>query len=52
MTIATAHLAGDADRVDALCRDHLADHPDNALVAWIASSAVPTDPGPDPEEHT
>jgi hypothetical protein len=35
--IAAAHLDGDADRVDALARDHLADHPDSFLVAWIAS---------------
>ena len=35
--IAAAHLDGDADRVDALARDHLADHPDSFLVAWIAA---------------
>jgi hypothetical protein len=36
--IADAHLdGGDADRVDALARDHLADHPDSFLVAWIAA---------------
>jgi hypothetical protein len=39
VAIATAHLAGDADRVDALARDHLVDHPDNILVAWIADAA-------------
>jgi hypothetical protein len=35
--IATAHLAGDTERVDALARDHLADHPGSLLVAWIAA---------------
>jgi hypothetical protein len=24
--------------IDVLARDHLADHPDNLLVAWIASA--------------
>ena len=38
--IALAHLDGRADQVDALARDHLVDHPDNLLVAWIASGAV------------
>ena len=37
IAIAAAHLDGDADRVDALARDHLADYPDNVLVAWIAA---------------
>jgi hypothetical protein len=37
--IAAARLDGDADRVDALARDHLADHPDNLLVAWIAANS-------------
>jgi hypothetical protein len=41
--IAAAHLDGDAGRVDALARDHLADHPGNLLVAWIAGNS------PDPE---
>ena len=38
VAIATAHVAGDRARVDALARDHLADHPDNVLVAWISSA--------------
>ncbi|GAA1861746.1 hypothetical protein [Asanoa iriomotensis] len=38
VAIAAAHLRGDRDRVDALARDHLADHPDNILVAWIAGA--------------
>jgi class 3 adenylate cyclase len=37
VAIAAAHLDGDADRVDALARDHLADYPDSVLVAWIAA---------------
>ena len=39
VAIAAAHLDGDADRVDVLARDHLADHPDNVLVAWIAATS-------------
>jgi hypothetical protein len=35
--IARAHLNGRTDLVDALARDHLVDHPDSLLVAWIAS---------------
>ena len=38
--IARAHLAGDGDRVDALARDHLVDHPDSLIVAWIASASA------------
>jgi hypothetical protein len=36
VAIAAAHLAGDADRAGVLARDHLADHPDNLVVALIA----------------
>jgi hypothetical protein len=32
-------LAGDHDLVNALARDHLADHLDHLLVAWIAAGA-------------
>jgi hypothetical protein len=39
VAIAAAHLAGDRDLVDALARDHLVDHPDSLLVAWIAAGA-------------
>jgi hypothetical protein len=42
VAIATAHLRGDRDLVDALARDHLVDHPDNVLVAWIASASQRT----------
>src|SRR3954463_870776 len=36
---AGAHLDGERELVDALARDHLADHPDNVLVAWIAGAS-------------
>jgi len=39
VAIATAHLRGAHDLVDALARDHLVDHPDNVLVAWIAAAS-------------
>jgi hypothetical protein len=39
VVIATAHLQGNADRVEDLARDHLADHPDSVLVAWITSTS-------------
>ena len=39
VAIATAHLRGDRDLVDALARDHLVDHPDSVLVAWIAGAS-------------
>ncbi len=42
VAIATAHLADDADLLDALARDHLSDHPDHVLAAWIASQRTGT----------
>jgi hypothetical protein len=36
VAIAAAHLRGERDVVDALARDHLVDHPDSVLAAWIA----------------
>jgi hypothetical protein len=39
--IAAAHLAGDVDLVDALARDHLDDHPNSVLVAWITAHTHP-----------
>jgi hypothetical protein len=39
VAIAGAHLRGERDLVDALARDHLVDHPDNVLVAWIAGAS-------------
>ena len=44
VAIAVAHVAGDADRVDALARDHLVDHPDSVLVAWISANTHPEPP--------
>jgi hypothetical protein len=37
VAVAAADLDGDHDLFDALIRDHLADHPDNVLAAWIAT---------------
>jgi hypothetical protein len=42
VAIATAHRRGARDLVDALARDHLVDHPDNVLVAWIAGASHST----------
>ena len=39
VAIATAHWRGERELVDALARDHLVDHPDNVLVAWIADAS-------------
>lgn len=36
VVLADAHLREDTDRFDGLVRDHLADHPDHLLAAWIA----------------
>jgi hypothetical protein len=38
--LAAAHLSGDRDRVTALAREHLLDHPDSVLAAWIAAGAI------------
>ena len=35
VAIAAAHLEGNTERVEDLAKDHLVDHPDNVLVAWI-----------------
>jgi hypothetical protein len=40
--LAAAHLAGDQDRVTALAREHLLDHPGSVLAAWIAAGAPPS----------
>ena len=42
VAIASAHIAGDADRVRVLAADHSADHPDDVLVAWMAAAATPS----------
>jgi hypothetical protein len=39
VSIARALAAGDADLVDALARDHLIDHPDGVLVAWMSAES-------------
>jgi hypothetical protein len=44
VAIAVAHVVGDAHRVDALARDHLVDHPDSVLVAWITANSHPQPP--------
>ena len=53
VAIATAYRRGERELVDALARDHLVDHPDNVLVAWIAAashrSTTPHDPNPNKE---
>jgi hypothetical protein len=51
VAIATAHLDDDADLLDALVRDHLSDHPDNVLAAWIASRRTGTDQAEQREER-
>jgi hypothetical protein len=43
VAIAIAHVGGERRLVDALARDHLVDHPDNVLVAWIAGASHRTD---------
>jgi hypothetical protein len=40
VAVASAHLRGDDDQALLLARDHLADHPDDVLVASIAALAV------------
>jgi hypothetical protein len=39
VAIAFAHRRGEHQLVDALARDHLVDHPDSFLVAWIADAS-------------
>ena len=36
VAIAAAHQRGERELVDALAREHLVEHPDNVLVAWMA----------------
>jgi hypothetical protein len=43
---------GDAVLLDALVRDHLADHPDNILAAWIAAKHTPPADQPAPTSTT
>jgi hypothetical protein len=44
VAIAVAHVAGDTDRVNALARDHLVEHPASVLVAWITANTHPPSP--------
>ncbi len=37
VAIAAAFVAGDHDRVDALARDHLLDHPTRPVLGWIVA---------------
>jgi hypothetical protein len=37
VAISGCHVAGDLGLVQLLARDHLCDHPDSLIVAWIAS---------------
>jgi hypothetical protein len=39
VAIAAAHRRGERELVDALARDHLVDHPDSVLAAWIADAS-------------
>ena len=39
VAIAAAHRRGERQLVLALARDHLVDHPDNVLVAWMAADS-------------
>jgi hypothetical protein len=41
VALTEAHLRGNADLLDALVRDHLCEHPDNLLAAWIAGRQLP-----------
>jgi hypothetical protein len=41
VALAEAHLRGDAELLDVLVRDHLSEHPDNLLAAWIAGRDLP-----------
>jgi hypothetical protein len=53
VAIAAAHLRGDRGLVDALARDHLIEHPDNLLVAWIAGAeARSIEPDPTVSKET
>ena len=39
VALAVAYLDGDPGRADVLAREHLSDHPDDVLAAWIASQS-------------
>ena len=44
VVLADSHLRGNTDLLDVLVRDHLAEHPDHLLAAWIAGQPVPHTP--------
>jgi hypothetical protein len=41
VAIASAHVAGDTNRVRVLAADHAPDHP-GVLVAWMTAAATPS----------
>lgn len=45
LAVADAHLRGNADLLHVLIREHLCEHPDHLIAAWIAGRATPS---PDP----
>ena len=49
VALVAAHLAGDRDRLTALAREHLLDHPDSVIAAWIAAGAIGTTASTRPE---
>ena len=51
VAIASAHLRGERELVDALARDHLVDHPDSVLVAWIAGASHRSSPSHNPTSN-
>lgn len=46
VALARARLHGEADRLDALLREHLLDHPDSPVAARIAADAARRRPTP------
>ena len=40
VAIASAYVAGDADRVRLLARDHVSEYPGGVLVAWMTETAT------------
>ncbi len=46
VALAIAHLEDNTDLLDALARDHLSEHPDSVLAAWIAAQHAHTDRSP------
>jgi len=52
VAVADAHLQRNVDLLHVLIRDHLCEHPDHLIAAWIAGRPTPTpdrppSPGPD-----